>query len=530
MRKIYGPDYPRTLTALAAWSSRDPARPVVTDAGVTLDRRAFQERVLRITAGLRRARIGPDARIGLWLPNGIGYLAAMFACARLGALAIHINTRFRAAEVGNLLLRSRAVALVTQWGFPPVDFPAIFAALPPQDRADVRCVLGLPISPGVRELAGVPAMPLDGAPGDAGPDQAAADAPCLTFTTSGTTGGPKLVMHDQQTIAGHAVDVARRTGLDGSEAALLGTLPFCGTFGNVLAMAAIAGGAHIVGLAQFDAAAAVALIRRHRITHVIGGDDMFARIAAASGGRRFDTVRFSGFAAFHSTTAAAIAAAEEVGLRPHGLYGSSEMQALFAVAQGENRLLGGGEPVNRQTEVHVRDPHTGDALPFGASGELWINAPSRFIEYLENPAATARAFDADGMFRTGDLGRLTEGGFIYEARMGDAMRLGGFLVAPEEIEAVIQALPGVAGVQVVAATVTGDPVPVAFVQPVDGIAIDAAAVRAHCREQLARFKVPQHIVLVDAFPVVDSPNGPKVQRVRLREMAEALLREASASA
>ena len=72
--------------------------------------------------------------MALWLPNGSGYLAAIFACARLGALAIHINTRFRMAEVGNLLRRSRAVALVTQWGFPPVNFPAIFAALPVEDR------------------------------------------------------------------------------------------------------------------------------------------------------------------------------------------------------------------------------------------------------------------------------------------------------------------------------------------------------------------------------------------------------------
>jgi fatty-acyl-CoA synthase len=524
MRKTYGPDYPRTLTALMTWSRQDAAAPLVTEAGAALHRDAFEERVLRAAAGLRRAGIGPGARVGLWLPNGIGYLAAIFACARLGALAIHINTRFRATEIGNLLRRSRASALVTQWGFPPVDFPAIFAALPAQDRAEVRCVLGLHMPPGVSELTGLPAMQLDGAPADAGADEAAGDAPCLTFTTSGTTGGPKLVVHDQQTIAGHAVDVARHVGLDGARAGLLGTLPFCGTFGNVVAMAAIAGGAHIVCLAQFDADEAVALIRRHRITHVVGGDDMFARIAAAAGARRFDTVRFSGFAAFHSTTAAAIAAAELVGMQPRGLYGSSEVQALFAVAAGENRLLGGGVPVSPHTEVQVRDPQSAQALPFGASGELWISAPARFTAYLENPAATARAFDADGLFRTGDLGRLSERGFIYEARMGDAMRLGGFLVAPEEIEAVIQALPGVAGVQVVAASGKGDPVPVAFVQPVDGTELDAAAVQAHCREQLARFKVPDRIVLVDAFPVVDSPNGPKVQRVRLREMAEALLR------
>lgn len=138
MRTLYGPDYPRTLTDLLAWSGRDPAAPFVTDATGTLDRRAFQRRVLRAAAGLRKAGIGAGARVALWLPNGAGYLAAIFACARLGALAVHVNTRFRAAEVGNLLRRSRAVALVTDWDFAPVDFPAILASLPSGDPADLR--------------------------------------------------------------------------------------------------------------------------------------------------------------------------------------------------------------------------------------------------------------------------------------------------------------------------------------------------------------------------------------------------------
>jgi fatty-acyl-CoA synthase len=526
MRATYGPDYPRTLSALLTWSAPEPTAPAVTDEAGMLTRRAFAERVLQAAAGLRAAGVAPGARVALWLPNGTAYLAAIFACGRLGALAIHINTRFRFAEVGNLLRRSRAVALVTQWGFPPVDFPAIFAALPAEDRAGLRSVLGLQIPPGVRELAGLPVLPLDGAAADAGPDEATGDAPCLTFTTSGTTSGPKLVLHDQQTIAGHAVDVARRFGLDAAGAALLGAVPFCGTFGNAAAMAAIAGGAHIVCLAQFDGAAAAQLIRRHRITHVFGGDDMFGRIVAASGGRPFDSVRFSGFAAFHSTAAQSIAAAEQAGMRPRGLYGSSEVQALFSVGEGENQLLAGGVPVSRAARLAVRDPQSSAAIPPGASGELWIDAPSRFIGYLDNPQATERAIDADGMFRTGDLARLGDGHFIFEARIGDAMRLGGFLVSPEEIEAVIQTAPGVAAVQVVAAANgAADPVPVAFVLPAGGALFDEAALRARCREQLARFKVPVRIVAVEAFPTVDSPNGPKIQKVRLREMAEALLRE-----
>ena len=526
MRQTYGADYPRTLSALMRWSARDPAAPAATDATGTLERRAFADRVLRAAGGLRAAGVGPGTAVALWLPNGIAYLAAIFACARLGALAVHINTRFRAAEIGNLLRRSGAVALVTEWGFPPVDFPAILAALPADDRAGLHCVLGAEIPPAVTRLAGLPVLPLDRAAADAGADEGTAQAPCLTFTTSGTTSGPKLVVHDQQTIAGHAVDVARRAGLDAADTVLLAAVPFCGTFGNAAAMAAIAGGTHVVCVAQFDGEEAAALIRRHRVTHLVGGDDMFGRIATACGGRRFDTVRFSGFAAFHSTAAQSIAAAEAAGLHPHGLYGSSEMQALFSIADGESRLSAGGAPVNSTTRLAVRDPQTGAALPPGASGELWIDAPSRFIGYLGDPAATERAFDADGMFRTGDLARLGDGHFIFEARIGDAMRLGGFLVSPEEIEAVIQAEPGVASVQVVAAANGGsDPVPVAFVLPVDGAALDEAALRARCRQQLARFKVPERIVTLAAFPTVDSPNGPKIQKVRLREMAEALLRE-----
>jgi fatty-acyl-CoA synthase len=529
MRKAYAPEYPRTLSALLERPLRDPARPAVTDAGGTVNWHEFRDRVLRLAGALRGAEVGPGVRVALWLPNSIDYLATIFACARLGALAIHINTRFRSAEVGNLLRRSRAAVLVTQWGFPPVDFPAIFATLGPEDRASVSCVLGLPPGLSATELAGLPVLPLDSSAADAGADEARGDMACLTFTTSGTTSGPKLVLHDQQTIAGHAADVARYIGLDALDAALLGAVPLCGTFGNTAAMAAIAGGAHVVCLAQFDGETAAKLIRQHRITHVVGGDDMFGRIAAASGGCPFDSVRFSGFAAFHSTATASIAAAEAAGLRPRGLYGSSEVQALFSIAEGRNRLLGGGVPVSKQARLEVRDPETGGALTPGASGELWIDAPSRFIEYLENPAATGRAIDADGMFRTGDLARLDDAGFVYEARLGDAMRLGGFLVSPEEIEAVIQKEPGVAGVQVVAASSgEGDPVPVAFVQPSPGAVVREPALRIRCVQQLARFKVPERIVVVDQFPIVDSPNGPKVQRVRLREMAEALLRKQAA--
>src|SRR5262252_4016477 len=88
MRQTYGPGYPATLSALIAWPDRDPLAPAVTDAAGTLTRRAFQERVLLLAAGLRRGGVEPGERVALWLPNGSDYLAVIFACARLGALAI----------------------------------------------------------------------------------------------------------------------------------------------------------------------------------------------------------------------------------------------------------------------------------------------------------------------------------------------------------------------------------------------------------------------------------------------------------
>ena len=154
MRKTYGAGYPHTLSALLAWSGRSALAPAVTDERETLTRGALQNRVLRVAAGLRKSGIGPGSRVALWLPNGVDYLAAIFACARLGALAIHINTRFRAAEVGSLLRRTRAVALVTQWGFAPVDFPAIFSAIPEEDRAALRCVLAPQTSLNANEACG----------------------------------------------------------------------------------------------------------------------------------------------------------------------------------------------------------------------------------------------------------------------------------------------------------------------------------------------------------------------------------------
>ena len=146
-----------------------------------------------------------------------------------------------------------------------------------------------------------------------------------------------------------------------------------------------------------------------------------------------------------------------------------------------------------------------------------------------DPEATARAIDAEGFFRSGDVGQLRgDGSFVYLARNGDFIRLSGFLTDPAEIEEVIETADGVAKAQVVGVAHEGRTRPVAFILPEEGDAPDPEAVLAHVNARLAHYKVPLMIVPVEAFPTTESANGLKIQKARLRDMAEARLAGESA--
>jgi fatty-acyl-CoA synthase len=505
---------------LAQNAAAKPDLPAATDERGTLSWRELADLSEGYAALLAKQGIGYGGHVALWLPNSVDYLALIFACARLGALAVHVNTRFRTAEAGYLLRRSQASVLVTAWGFAPVNFPELLAAIPAEDRRALQCVIGRDANAG--EAAGLPVVRLE--PAGQIADSALPEAPCLTFTTSGTTSGPKLVLHRQRSIAGHACDVSAALGTGSAGSCVLSAVPLCGTFGLALAMSAAAGGAHIVLMPQFDGEDAGNLIRKHAVTHTAGSDDMLGRIAAAAAGRPFETLTFTGFASFTPRAGSAVAAADALGMKPRGLYGSSEVQALFAFSPDSRRLQDGGVPVSPDAEFSVRDPETGAALPEGEDGELCLRAPSFFDGYLGDPQATARAFTADGFFRTGDLAASVAPGFVYKARIGDSLRLGGFLVNPEEIEAFLQTLPGVGEAQVVAAEANGERSAVAFIRPAPNAMPDEDAILAACRGSLARYKQPARAIVVEAFPVTDSPNGVKIQRAKLREMATAALR------
>jgi len=486
----------------------------------------------RLAAGLAALGLQRGDRVAVWLPNLPAWLACFFACARLGAIAVSVNTRFKASEVEDIVARSGCRALVFWPGFRRIDFAAILAGCRPN---------------ALRELAHVVAYTEDGAgPGRAlgreavayrallaeGPldeERGAADDGCVIFTTSGTTRAPKFVLHSQRTVIRHGRDVVRDFGWDDPATRVLVTAPLCGVFGFANAMAALAAGRPLVMFPTFDAAESAAAVQRHAITHANATDDMVAlMLDAAPEPRPFPSAKWFGYAAFSPAHAELPARAAARGLNLVGLYGSSELEALFARqredAPTEQRWLAGGKPVAPEARVRARDPETGAVLPHGTPGELEFTGPSRMIGYFGDEAATRAAITGDGFFKSGDLGYTTaDGRFVFLARMGDALRLGGFLVSPAEIEAVLAEHPSVAAAQIVGARTPGALKPVAFVILKDGATLDEASLVAHCAARMARFKVPARVQAIDAFPVTAGANATKIQKHKLRELAEALL-------
>ena len=509
-------------------------RPVLFDRGAPIEARHLHAEVGRIAGGLAALGIEPGDRVAIWLPNVPAWLTTLFALARLGAIAVSVNTRFKSHELASILRRSEPRVLVYWPGFNGIDFPGILSACDPAALTSIESLLEYDEAGGALpdegragghtisriDFASLPAV-------SAPDDRASPTAGCVMFSTSGTTREPKLVLHDQATLVRHARNVAAAWRLDSGSAVYL-VPPVCGVYGFCTALAALAGAAPLWMRPVWDAAAAVAEIDRGRCTHVTGTDDVYAQLLAERGHEPepFPNLRFAGFAPFNPVLTDIVASAERRGLRLSGLYGTSEVQALFSLrtddtAPAGERGLGGGYPVDPEARVRARDSTSGSVLPNDTLGELEILAPhSRMVGYFGDAAATRAAFTDDGWYRTGDLGWTTEdGSFVFQSRAGDSLRLGGFLVHPAEIESVVQEAVGVKACQVVAIPRAEGLRPIAFVIPAEGCEVDEDQLTRHVRARLAAYKVPARFFPIEAFPVTASANGFKIRRDALRQLA-----------
>ncbi len=526
-----------TLPAMLAWLAAERGEQTCLldgDAATSFGR--LDERSRRLAAGLEALGVQRGDVVAVWLPNTTAWVELEFATARLGALVLSVNTKLRSHDVQQLLHESQAKVLALWPAFRGIDFLGMLE----QVAAEVP--------PSLQHLLlGGDAVPSDAVPAplaarahayeelvEAAPSERSAASPELpsnAFASSGTTSAPKLVLQTQDALVRHAHAVADAFGYRDADTVVLGMLPFCGVFGFNTLAAAMAAGRPLVVQAAFDADHAVDLVERHRVTHTNGADEMLLRIlASASPVDRLASLREAGFASFGGDPQALVAQGEALGKRLFQTYGSSEVQALMCYpapgAGVDRRSVGGGVPVSPEISVRIRDLTTGSLVADGGEGEIEIAGPNVTVGYLRQGRASTDSHSEDGYFRTGDLGRLTPGpDLVYLSRLGDALRLGGFLVGPREIEGYLESLPGVATAQVVGVQGDEGAVAVAFVVGDGSHELSEDELVGRCREDLARFKVPRRVLVVDAFPTTRSANGDKVQRVRLREMATEALAE-----
>ena len=523
--------------------AHSPDACMLIEDGHSITYRQFDQLTRHTEHWLREHGVKAGDHVAVWLINRAEWLALLFALTRIGATLVAVNTKYRSHELQYILSHSQASVLILQLNFGKIDFAEVLTGLDESTLPHLKRIAVIDANAQTpTTLLNRPTLFWN--PSKEYIDQgmsaftpANTELPAVFFTTSGTTNGPKLVIHSQRTLSEHAKHVAKAYAFKHPDHKLLAALPLCGVFGLNSALGAIASGMPVVLMDIFDVATACKLIQKHKITHIFGSDEMLRMfVSYVMTDVPFPSLKLFGFASFSPRFIELAQTLIPRGFPMRGLYGSSEVQALFSLQNAklpvDQRALGGGMPAaGALAHVRARDPETGELCAHGVAGEIEIKSPTLFCGYFNHPDATADAFTIDGYFKTGDLGHTRpDGSFVYLARMGDTMRIGGFLVDPSEIEHVLAEQPEIMSAQVVGMEIEGKLRSIAFV-----IARDIKQIKGYNQAQeqemiagilqrvstrLAKFKIPARLWFVDSFPATASANGLKFQRVKLRALAQ----------
>jgi len=340
--------------------------------------------------------------------------------------------------------------------------------------------------------------------------------------TSGSTALPKGVCLAHWGLLENCHDIGERQHLTEDDVLLLPISLFWSFGCSNGMMAALTHATHIVLQEHFDAAEAVTLIERFRCTALYGTGNIMRALLDLPGlrGRNISTLRTGltfGSAKFMREVIDRLAPdiCHVFGFTEG--YGNSTVTDVNDPI--DERLNSAGR-VLPGSEVRIVDPATEEILPSGEEGEIRVRG-CIMAGYHKDPTATAKAFDNDGFFRTGDLGVLDDEGYLhFSSRLKEIIKTGGINVSPAEVEEVLRAHPCVSE-----AFVTGLPDPIreevvgAVVVLVDGASFSVEALTTHCRASLAAFKVPRRFraVRMDALPLTTTR---KVHRARLAELFE----------
>ena len=530
--------------ALRDITLRAPDGVVTIDAGVEsphcLTRRELLAKTGRLVGDLRSRGIVAGDCIGVWLPNWSDSLVWQFAASALGAHVMGINTRYNVDELVHVLDLAKPRVVAIAHDFVKLDLLSRFRQAIQQTTvaAPSVAVIAGPhrAAPGPDVIAAydagagawTPSTSTEVGAEDDGTWNTFEDALAVAFSTSGSTGRPKLAAHTSRAVAVHAAAVAAAGDWQPGDVTLC-ALPLTGVFAFVPAMAAILSGGTCLLEPSFDPERIVADMGRYGVTHVIGADDIVAQLMekwrakppAEAAWRRLLIADFNG-----RSLEVAQWAEDSLSVKVSGVYGSSELFALAALwplgTESPRRWRGGGALVSPAMEVRCADPDSNETMAVGEAGELQFRGYNVVDDYLGAPGMRPTQLTADGWFRTGDLGVLhANDTFDFVCRMGDSLRLKGFLVEPAEIEARIGEFPAVELVKVVGLRLdSGQTEAVAFIQLRKGAAALPGAIQEWCAQGLARHKVPRTVHFVEAMPTTSGVNGTKIRTAELRQWAQ----------
>lgn len=341
--------------------------------------------------------------------------------------------------------------------------------------------------------------------------------------TSGTSGRPKGVMLTHGNLRSNMRQIKRHAHLSADDV-FLGVLPQFHSSGfTLLTLLPLTIGAKVVYSARFVPAQIVRLFREHRPTLFMGVPSMYNALMSVKQARAEDFADLRLAVSGGEPLPAAIAERmrDRFGVVINEGYGLTETSPVtnWCIPE-EYRAASVGRAVP-ELETRIVDPASETELCAGCEGEIRYRGPNVMKGYYKLPELTTEAFDAEGYFRTGDLGKLDPDGFLYiTGRLKDLIIIAGENVAPREIEEVLNRAPGVAESVVVGRMDdTRGEVPIAFVEPAEGTAVDAldpSVLRAFCRGHIAAYKVPREVRVMEKLP--RNPTG-KVLRRELKALA-----------
>ena len=524
----------KTLSSvLRDTTKKFPQRPAILDpSGRSLTYAELDREASRLARGLLDLGVGKGDKVGLWMPNNPEWVIAYFAIARIGAVVVPMNTRYKTHEVEYILGNSEATTLFAVDSFVGIDYPTMIdeirSKLPNLKHV---VIVGKPgknmqawddvVARGTKLLA-------DGKL-EAREKTCKAEDNVFILYTSGTTGNPKGAMLSHHNIGHNGEQVTEVLHANEKDVFLL-AVPFFHCFGCVMGIAgAITWGASIVPMAVFKPAEALELVERFGVTVLYGVPTMFVleleevRKGKPDGSTyQISTLRTGIMAGAPCPVEVMRGTMNEMHCNVSIAYGLTEASPVITMTQFDDSIERRTETVGRALEgieVKIADDDW-KSVGTGETGELACRGYNVMMGYYKMPDKTAECIDVEGWLYSGDLATMDAEGYVrIVGRKKDMLITGGFNVYPAEIEEYLFTHPKVLNVSAIGVPdpVMGEVAAVYVIQR-EGARIEPQEIVDYCAKEIANFKVPRYVIVIKELPMTQSG---KIQKFRLREMAQA---------